>query len=308
MSKELVFGHQSPDTDAIVAAKAYSYLQNKLGYDTEAVALGEPNEETQFVLNYFDDPTPRVITKASDEVDSVMLVDHNEHQQSVSDIEDVTVTHVVDHHRIANFSTSSPLFYRAEPVGCTSTILMKMFDEYKIEIPAQLAGLMLSAIISDTLLLKSPTTTDDDKAAVIALAEIADVDYKTYGLEELKAGTNLSSKSEAELIEQDAKSFEMGGKNIRIDQINTVDLDEVFARQDKLEAAMAADAKEKGYDLFLVLVTNILDSDSRLLVWGEPTDVVEKAFNTTLTNNTASLPGVVSRKKQVVPPLQDQFK
>ncbi|KRL57218.1 MAG: manganese-dependent inorganic pyrophosphatase [Furfurilactobacillus sp.] len=308
MSKELVFGHQSPDTDAIVAAKAYSYLQNKLGYDTEAVALGEPNEETQFVLNYFDEPTPRVITKASDEVDSVMLVDHNEHQQSVSDIEDVTVTHVVDHHRIANFSTSSPLFYRAEPVGCTSTILMKMFDEYKIEIPAQLAGLMLSAIISDTLLLKSPTTTDDDKAAVIALAEIADVDYKTYGLEELKAGTNLSSKSEAELIEQDAKSFEMGGKNIRIDQINTVDLDEVFARQDKLEAAMAADAKEKGYDLFLVLVTNILDSDSRLLVWGEPTDVVEKAFNTTLTNNTASLPGVVSRKKQVVPPLQDQFK
>ncbi len=185
---------------------------------------------------------------------------------------------------------------------------MKMFDEYKIEIPAQLAGLMLSAIISDTLLLKSPTTTDDDKAAVIALAEIADVDYKAYGLEELKAGTNLSSKSEAELIEQDAKSFEMGGKNIRIDQINTVDLDEVFARQDKLEAAMAADAKEKGYDLFLVLVTNILDSDSRLLVWGEPTDVVEKAFNTTLTNNTASLPGVVSRKKQVVPPLQDQFK
>lgn len=308
MSKELVFGHQSPDTDAIVAAKAYSYLQNKLGYDTEAVALGEPNEETQFVLNYFDEPTPRVITKASDEVDSVMLVDHNEHQQSVSDIEDVTVTHVVDHHRIANFSTSSPLFYRAEPVGCTSTILMKMFDEYKIEIPAQLAGLMLSAIISDTLLLKSPTTTDDDKAAVITLAEIADVDYKTYGLEELKAGTNLSSKSEAELIEQDAKSFEMGGKNIRIDQINTVDLDEVFARQDKLEAAMAADAKEKGYDLFLVLVTNILDSDSRLLVWGEPTDVVEKAFNTTLTNNTASLPGVVSRKKQVVPPLQDQFK
>ena len=245
MSKELVFGHQSPDTDAIVAAKAYSYLQNKLGYDTEAVALGEPNEETQFVLNYFDEPTPRVITKASDEVDSVMLVDHNEHQQSVSDIGDVTVTHVVDHHRIANFSTSSPLFYRAEPVGCTSTILMKMFDEYKIEIPAQLAGLMLSAIISDTLLLKSPTTTDDDKAAVIALAEIADVDYKTYGLEELKAGTNLSSKSEAELIEQDAKSFEMGGKNIRIDQINTVDLDEVFARQDKLEAAMAADAKEK---------------------------------------------------------------
>ncbi|GEK27754.1 manganese-dependent inorganic pyrophosphatase [Furfurilactobacillus siliginis] len=307
MAKELVFGHQSPDTDAIVAAKAYSYLQNQLGFDTEAVALGNPNEETQFVLNYFDEPMPRIIEKAGSEVDAVMLVDHNEAQQSVSDIKDLTVTHVVDHHRIANFETSMPLNYRAEPVGCTSTILTKMFDENKVEIPVQLAGLMLSAIISDTLLLKSPTTTDDDKVAVKALAEIADIDYETYGLEELKAGTNLASKTEAELIEQDAKSFEMGGKQIRIDQINTVDLDEVFARQDKLEAAMAADAKAQGYDLFLVLVTNILNSDSRMLVWGEPKDVVEKAFNTTLTNNTASLPGVVSRKKQVVPPLQSAF-
>lgn len=307
MAKELVFGHQSPDTDAIVAAKAYSYLQNQLGFDTEAVALGNPNEETQFVLNYFDEPMPRIIEKAGNKVESVMLVDHNEAQQSVADIKDVMVTHVVDHHRIANFSTAQPLEYRAEPVGCTSTILTKMFDENKVEIPVQLAGLMLSAIISDTLLLKSPTTTDDDKVAVKALAEIADIDYETYGLEELKAGTNLSSKTEAELIEQDAKSFEMGGKQIRIDQINTVDLDEVFARQDKLEAAMAADAKEQGYDLFLVLVTNILNSDSRMLVWGEPKDVVEKAFNTTLTNNTASLPGVVSRKKQVVPQLQSAF-
>ncbi|MGV0167461.1 manganese-dependent inorganic pyrophosphatase [Furfurilactobacillus sp. WILCCON 0119] len=307
MSKQLIFGHQSPDTDAIVAAKAYSYLQNHLGFDTEAVALGTPNEETQFVLNYFDEPTPRIVTSVANEVDSVMLVDHNEAQQSVADLADVTVTHVVDHHRIANFQTAQPVSYRAEPVGCTSTILVKMFDEAKVEIPAQLAGLMLSAIISDTLLLKSPTTTADDRAAVIALAEIADIDYQTYGLEELKAGTNLASKSEAQLVEQDAKSFDMGGKTVRIDQINTVDLDEVFARQDKLEAAMAADAKENGYDLFLVLVTNILDSDSRLLVWGEPADIVEKAFNTTLTNHTASLPGVVSRKKQVVPPLQAAF-
>ena len=150
MSKELVFGHQNPDTDAIVAAKAFSYLQNKLGYDTEAVALGNPNPETNFVLNYFDEPTPRVIKTASNEVDSVMLVDHNEFQQSVSDIKDVTITHVVDHHRISNFQTEQPLFYRAEPLGCCSTVIVKMFDENKIEIPAQLAGLMLSAIISDT--------------------------------------------------------------------------------------------------------------------------------------------------------------
>ena len=304
MSKELVFGHQSPDTDAIVAAKAFSYLQNKLGYDTEAVALGEPNSETAFVLNYFDEPTPRIIKTAKNEVDSVMLVDHNEFQQSVSDIKDLTITHVVDHHRISNFQTQQPLYYRAEPVGCCSTIIVKMFDENKVEIPVQLAGLMLSAIISDTLLLKSPTTTDEDRIAVKTLAEIADIDYEKYGIEMLKAGTNVSAKSDQELIDSDVKSFTMGGKSVRIDQINVVDFDDIDKRQDDIKKAMAAEAKAKSYDLFLVLVTNVLNSDSRLIVVGEPTEAVEKAFNNKLgADATMPLPGVVSRKKQVVPPL-----
>lgn len=308
MNKELVFGHQSPDTDAIVAAKAFSYLQNKLGYDTEAVALGEPNSETAFVLNYFDEPTPRIIKTAKNEVDSVMLVDHNEFQQSVSDIKDLTITHVVDHHRISNFQTQQPLYYRAEPVGCCSTIIVKMFDENKVEIPVQLAGLMLSAIISDTLLLKSPTTTDEDRIAVKTLAEIADIDYEKYGIEMLKAGTNVSAKSDQELIDSDAKSFTMGGKSVRIDQINVVDFDDIDKRQDDIKKAMAAEAKAKSYDLFLVLVTNVLNSDSRLIVVGEPTEAVEKAFNNKLgADATMPLPGVVSRKKQVVPPLTDAF-
>lgn len=306
MNKELVFGHQSPDTDAIVAAKAFSYLQNKLGYDTEAVALGEPNSETAFVLNYFDEPTPRIIKTAKNEVDSVMLVDHNEFQQSVSDIKDLTITHVVDHHRISNFQTQQPLYYRAEPVGCCSTIIVKMFDENKVEIPVQLAGLMLSAIISDTLLLKSPTTTDEDRIAVKTLAEIADIGYEKYGIEMLKAGTNVSAKSDQELIDSDAKSFTMGGKSVRIDQINVVDFDDIDKRQDDIKKAMAAEAKAKSYDLFLVLVTNVLNSDSRLIVVGEPTEAVEKAFNNKLgADATMPLPGVVSRKKQVVPPLTD---
>ena len=156
--KELVFGHKNPDTDAIVAAKAYSYLQNKLGADTEAVALGTPNEETKFVLDYFKEEYPRVITTAKNEVEAVMLVDHNEAQQSVDDIKELTVTHVVDHHRIANFETAAPLYYHAEPLGCSSTVIYKEFKANNVEVPAKLAGLMLSAIISDTLLLKSPTT------------------------------------------------------------------------------------------------------------------------------------------------------
>lgn len=305
--KELVFGHKNPDTDAIVAAKAYSYLQNKLGADTEAVALGTPNEETKFVLDYFKEEYPHVITTAKNEVEAVMLVDHNEAQQSVDDIKELTVTHVVDHHRIANFETAAPLYYHAEPLGCSSTVIYKEFKANNVEVPAKLAGLMLSAIISDTLLLKSPTTTDEDVAAVKELAEIAGVNYEEYGLEMLKAGTNLSSKTEEELISADAKSFEMGGKTVRVDQVNTVDLDEVFAREAALRAAIEKQSAEEGYDLFLLMVTNILDSNTRLLVVGEPKDVVEKAFDKKLEDDKMDLPGVVSRKKQVVPPLEAAF-
>ncbi|WP_261810875.1 manganese-dependent inorganic pyrophosphatase [Levilactobacillus humaensis] len=307
MSKALIFGHQNPDTDAIVAAKAFAYYQTQRGYDVEAVALGEPNMETNYVLNHFDEPAPRVVKTVSNEVDQVMLVDHNEAQQSVSDIDKVQVTFVVDHHRIANFHTDAPLYYRAEPVGCVSTILTEMFDEAKIEIPAKLAGLMLSAIISDTLLLQSPTTTDKDREAVRALAEIADVDVQSYGIAMLKAGTNLAAKSDKELIDGDAKSFDMNGHNVRIGQINTVDLDDVISRQAGLEKAMQDEIASEGYDLFITLATNVLNSDSELIVAGEPKDVVEKAFNTKLANNRASLPGVVSRKKQVVPPLTEAF-
>ncbi|MCK8624110.1 manganese-dependent inorganic pyrophosphatase [Apilactobacillus sp. M161] len=305
MSKELIFGHQSPDTDAIVAPKAFAYLQTKLGKDVEAVALGELNEETKFVLDYFKEDAPRVIETASNEVDSVMLCDHNEPQQSVNDIDKLTVTDVVDHHRIANFNTEKPLFYRAEPVGCTSTILFEMFNENKIEISAKLAGLMLSAIISDTLLLKSPTTTEKDILAVKELSKIADVNYEEYGIKMLKAGTNVDARSDQDLIDGDAKSFNMGGKSIRIDQINTVDLNDVLKRKDDLISAMKSEADAEGYDLFLVIATNVLDSNSKAIIVGEPKDALEKAFNQKVIDDTIDLPGVVSRKKQVVPPLNE---
>ncbi|WEV37879.1 manganese-dependent inorganic pyrophosphatase [Lactobacillus sp. ESL0677] len=308
MEKELVFGHQNPDTDAIGTAIAYSYLQNKLGFNTEAVALGEPNDETAYALNKFGFEAPRVIKTAANEVDKVMLVDHNEPQQSVSDIDQVTVTHVVDHHRIMNFDTSAPLFYLAEPVGCTSTIMWKLYKHFGVEIPQNIAGIMLSAIISDTLLLKSPTTTDDDRDAVEALAKIAGVDYKTYGLDELKAGTNIASKSEEDLIDLDAKSFSLNGKNVRVAQINVVDLPEAMERKDAFLKAMQAASDANNYDMFMLLITNVLDSDSTALVVGsdEAQAAFEKAFGK-VTDSEISLPGVVSRKKQVVPPLTEAF-
>lgn len=307
MSKILVFGHQNPDTDAIGAAIAFANLQKELGKDAEAVALGEPNEETAFALNHFGLTAPRVVETVANEVEQVMLVDHNEFQQSAADIEKVEILAVVDHHRIANFQTANPLYYRAEPVGCTSTIILKLYKENNVEVPKNIAGMMLSAIVSDTLLFKSPTCTQEDVQAAKELAEIAGVDLEGYGLEMLKAGTNLGTKSAAELIDLDAKSFPMGGSNLRIAQVNTVDLAEVFARQAELESAMQEANAANGYDLFVLVVTNILDSDSEILIVGEPKENVEKAFNVTLDNNRAILKGVVSRKKQVVPQLTAAF-
>ena len=307
MSKILVFGHQNPDTDAIGAAIAFANLQKELGKDAEAVALGEPNEETAFALNHFGLTAPRVVETVANEVEQVMLVDHNEFQQSAADIEKVEILAVVDHHRIANFQTANPLYYRAEPVGCTSTIILKLYKENSVEVPKNIAGMMLSAIVSDTLLFKSPTCTQEDVQAAKELAEIAGVDLEGYGLEMLKAGTNLGTKSAAELIDLDAKSFPMGGSNLRIAQVNTVDLAEVFLRQAELESAMQEANAANGYDLFVLVVTNILDSDSEILIVGEPKENVEKAFNVTLDNYRALLKGVVSRKKQVVPQLTAAF-
>jgi len=307
MSKTLVFGHQNPDTDAIGAAIAFAHLQNELGKDVEAVALGTPNEETQFALSTFGLEAPRVITSVKPEADSVMLVDHNEFQQSAVDIADVAILSVVDHHRIANFETANPLYYRAEPVGCTSTIVLKLYKEANVSVPKEIAGIMLSAIVSDTLLFKSPTCTPEDVAAAKELAEIAAVDVESYGLDMLKAGTNLSTKSVDTLLDLDAKSFPMGDKKVRIAQVNTVDIAEVLERQAEFEQVMAAENGRNGYDLFLLVITNILDSDSELLVVGEPKANVQEAFGVTLNNNRAFLPGVVSRKKQVVPQLTETF-
>lgn len=307
MSTILIFGHKNPDTDTITSAISMSYLQNQLGLKTEAVALGAPNEETQFALDYFKVAAPRIIERASDETKQVMLVDHNEAQQSVDDIKDVEVLAVVDHHRIANFETANPLYYRAEPVGCTATILYKMYQENDIAIPKEIAGLMLSAIVSDTLLFKSPTCTHQDEKVAKLLAEIADVNLEEYGLEMLKAGTNLATKTDEEILDLDAKSFTMNGKIVRIGQVNTVDVAEVLARQASLEALMTEKNAKDGFDLFVLVITNILDSDSVVLAIGEEIAAVEKAFDVTLENHTALLPGVVSRKKQVVPQLTEVF-
>ena len=200
MEKILVFGHKNPDTDAICSSLVMADLQTKIrGEEVISCRLGNLNEETKYALNYFKVEEPKLIEKV-DEGQRVILVDHNEFTQSVEGIEKAKIEAVVDHHRINNFKTSEPLFYYAQPVGCTSTVLFELYNTNNIKIEQQIAGLMLSAIISDTLLLKSPTTTDKDKKAVEELAKIANVDISKYGLDMLKAGTDLDKYTEDELI------------------------------------------------------------------------------------------------------------
>ncbi len=306
MTKTLVFGHKNPDTDTICSAISYAELKKAQGADIEAVRLGELNSETAFVLDYFQITAPRLVQTVANEVSEVALVDHNERQQSVDDIDDVTVTAVVDHHRIANFETSDPLYYRAEPVGCTTTILLKMFRENGVEVSKTVAGLMLSAIISDTLLFQSPTCTEEDKVAAQKLAQIADVDIQSYGMEMLKAGADVSKKTVAELL-LDAKEFNMNDNKVEIAQINVVDVNDVLSRRAEVEALMTQNIVDKGLDLYLFVITNILTNDSVGIAIGSKTAVVEEAYGVKFVENQAPLKGVVSRKKQVVPILTDTF-
>ena len=305
MDKVLIFGHRNPDTDSICSAIAYAELKKKLGQQVEAVRLGAVNAETQYALDYFKTEAPRLVEKVADETKTVILVDHNERQQSAADIDQVRVAEVIDHHRIANFETAGPLYYRAEPVGCTATILNKLYKENGVSVEPRIAGLMLSAIISDSLLFKSPTCTPEDVAAARELAEIAGVNAEEYGLAMLKAGADLSKKTIDELLSLDAKEFQMGSAKVEIAQVNAVDVNDVLSRQAEAEDKIRAIIDAKGLDLFLFVVTDILNNDSVGIALGKQASAVEQAYGVKLENNRTVLKGVVSRKSQIVPVLTE---
>lgn len=297
----LVFGHKNPDTDTICSAIAYAELKNKLGKDVKAVRLGEVNEETKYALNYFKVEKPELVENVAGK--EIILVDHNERTQTADGFEEAKVLELIDHHRISNFNVDEPLYARVEPVGCTATIILKLFKENGLAPSKETAGLMLSAIISDTLLFKSPTCTQCDAKAGKELAEIAGVDLKEYGLEMLKAGTALGDKSEAELLNMDMKIFEIDGEKIGVAQVNTVNEAEVLERKEKLLAEIDNIIAKEGLKFFMLAVTNILTNDSTALVSGNGNDVIEKAFGEKVDSNLVTLKGVVSRKKQIIPPL-----
>lgn len=302
MSEFLIFGHKSPDTDSICASLVMEKFNKNNGIDAKAVRLGELNKETKYVLEKLGVEAPELIEKVENG-QPVILVDHNSFLESVDNIENAKIEMVVDHHKLTGMVTSEPIYYLSEPVGCTCTLMCKKFRQSNMKIEKREAMLMLSAIISDTLLFKSPTCTEYDKMAAKELAKIADINIEEYGMEMLKSGTDLSDVSEKGLIGLDAKEVKIGDLNTIIAQVNTASIPEMMQRKEKIEEEMKKVIEEKGLDLFFFAITDIINSNSQAIVLGNKANIVESAYNVKLENNTAFLEGVVSRKKQIIPVL-----
>ncbi len=304
MSKVFVTGHKNPDTDSICSALSYAALKQAHGVEAVAVRLGEVNKETQYALDYFQVEAPELIASV-EEKQAVMLVDHNEPAQSVDGLDKAELLEIVDHHRLGGLNTANPIFIHIEPVGCTATIITKMFDCQKVELPKKIAGLLLSAIVSDTVLFKSPTCTEQDKAAAEKLAVIAGVNLKEYGMAMLKAGADLGDLTPAQIAKTDSKPFSFGKYKAIVAQISVMDTADILAKKAELVAAMQELCQNEGYDMSLLMVTDIMEESTELVFVGEPKQLIADAFGKDASGDSIYLPGVMSRKKQIVPQLTE---
>ena len=243
----------------------------------------------------------------SSNMKKLILVDHNEKNQSIDDIDQAEIIEIIDHHRVANISTTAPLFYRAEPVGSTATIISEMYLESGLRPSKQIAGLLCAAIISDTLLFRSPTTTDVDRRILDRMSKIADLDPEDFANKMFKAGTSLKEKSPADIVEGDVKTFTIGGEDVRVGQVMTMNPEELEPLRDEITKLMQAKIEQKGETTFVLVLTDIFNETSELLVVGDHVEDIEEEFGHKVENGTISAPGVLSRKKQVIPRLTNAF-
>ena len=301
-----VFGHTNPDSDSIVGAIALAYLKNELGEDCIATRQGEISPETEFILNKFDGTLPELKTSYAGE--KVYLVDFSDLDQAPKDIKEAIILGIVDHHKLGDITTDTPLECWIRPIGCSNTVIKEMFDYYNVAIPKNLAAMMMCAILSDTVIFKSPTCTKADTKAVKELSEICGIeDYKRLAMEMFIAKSAVEGASARNLNTRDYKAFDMNGTKVGVGQLEMVDISVLNDRIDELFEDMKLMKEEDNLHTILILLTDIMKEGSQLLAISDDLSKVEAAFNTKLENNQAWLEGVLSRKKQVIPFLQPQF-
>lgn len=299
-----VVGHKNPDTDSICSAIALAYF-----LDATPAKLGNLNPETSFVLNNFGFEEPITLTTAKNS--QIYLVDHSERSQTLDDLGEGTLLGIIDHHKIG-ISTASPVLYISKPIGSTSSIIAELYFRKSLdyigaknkELNPQMAGLLLSAILSDTVLFKSPTTTPLDKELALELAKVAGIeDIHIYGMEMLRAKSSISTLSAEEVFSTDYKEFSMNGSQVGISQVEVIDPFELENKKEEIFYIMKKALDAKNLDLILFVITDIIKEGSEILVYGNE-EKFEKAFPVKLKDNSVFIPGMMSRKKQIIPVLE----
>ncbi len=304
-----VVGHKNPDTDSICSAIVMAYF-----LDATPGRQGELNPETKYVLEKFGVPEPKYVDSAKGR--ELVLVDHADPSQTFSDLDKGELVCIIDHHK-NGITTSKPILHISKPLGSTATVIaefyfnngMHLLGAKNKELTPQMAGLLLAAILSDTVVFRSPTTTEVDKEMAEKLAKIAGIDdIEAFGKELLKAKSVVAKKPAAEMLTTDYKEFDMNGRKVGIGQVEVVDFSDVEPKVDELLRVMKEKQEKEGYELIVFAITDVLNKGSKVLVVGNR-EAFEKAFNTKLDEKgTTYLEGVMSRKKQLVPPLEEYFK
>lgn len=300
----LVLGHKNPDTDSIVSALAAANLYKGRGLDVTPVAQGEPAPETAFVLKTFGLKAPEVVTSVAGK--EVYLVDYSDLAQAPADFKDAKLLGIIDHHKLGDVTSDTPVECWIQPVGCSNTVIKKLHDYFNVSIDKALAGAMLCAILSDTVLFKSPTCTEDDKKAASELAALAGVeDMQKLGMDMFKAKSNLEGATPRELIFRDFKDFDMSGHKVGIGQLELTSLDLVTP---ELKSALQSElqkVKAEGRHTAILVLTDVMAEGSELLCVSENASLINEALK---PDTKMWMPGVMSRKKQVVPLLEAVFK
>jgi len=302
----LVFGHKSPDTDSTGSPIIWAwYLNHVHGVDAAPALLGEPNTEALFMLDHWKLDKPQIIDGVKDD-QPVVIVDTNNPAELPDNINNADIKAIIDHHKlVGGLETKGPIHINIQPLACTATIMYKAIGDDMAQMPTEIKGAMLTCILSDTLEFRSPTTTPEDEAIAKALAKDLGIDIAEYAARMFAAKSDVSSFSEAELLRMDSKEYEVGGKQFRVSVLETTSPKSVLDRKDALMAAMPGVAAEDGADQVLLFVVDILNEEATMLIPNELSkSVAEKSFGASVSGDTVVLPGIMSRKKQIIPNLK----